>query len=113
MKLNIYDNTMQTIIKTYEIENIRLPFGVMEDLLKLLKIDELSEISEDQMLKLALNVIRDGIGTIKDLLKILFVGVTDDELRYVDTFELAGLMIEIVRYAGTLMGLISSGKTKN
>ena len=110
MKLNIYDNTMQTIIKTYEIENIRLPFGVMEDLLKLLKIDELSE---DQMLKLALNVIRDGIGTIKDLLKILFVGVTDDELRYVDTFELAGLMIEIVRYAGTLMGLISSGKTKN
>lgn len=101
---------MQNVEKTYEVASIRLPFGVMEDLLHLLKIDEIDALTEEAMLRLALDLVTNGIDTIKNLLKTMFVGLTDEELRYTDTFELAGLLMDIVKYAATLMGFISKGK---
>ena len=97
MKLNIYDKNK--IVKTFECENYDLKFGVVEDVIELFDFEDLKNSSDIELIKIVGRVIPKSLGSIKDLMKDIFVGLTDEDLKNTTIKELAGVLIEVVKYA--------------
>lgn len=96
MKLNIYKK--KQIVKTYETDVYDLMFGTVEDIVAAVKLDELKTGSDVEIIKLVGNLVISGMDTIKNLLKDVFEGITDDELKNVKVSEIAVVLIEIVKF---------------
>ena len=96
MKLNIYDR--RKVVKTFEAESYDLPFGVVEDVADAIKIDELKTGSNDELFKLATGLVLKGTDTVKELMKDIFDGITDEDLKHARVTEMAEVIIEVVRY---------------
>lgn len=109
MKLNIYEKKQVT--KTYEIDAYDLMFGVLEDVADAVKLDELKNGSDAEILKMAVNVVLHSMGTIKSLMKDIFDGITDEELKHTKVTEIAAVLVEVVKY--TLIQLDLLPKSKN
>lgn len=97
MKLNIYEK--KKIIKTYTAETYDLLFGTVEDLVDILELDTLKTRSDVEVIKLATNVITKGMDIIKPLLKDIFEGLTDDELRNTHVSEIVTVLVEVIKFA--------------
>ena len=97
MKLNIYEK--KKIIKTYTAETYDLLFGTVEDLVDILELDTLKTASDVEVIKLATNVITKGMDIIKPLLKDIFEGLTDDELRNTHVSEIVTVLVEVIKFA--------------
>ena len=97
MKLNIYEK--KKIIKTYTAETYDLLFGTVEDLVDILELDTLKTVSDVEVIKLATNVITKGMDIIKPLLKDIFEGLTDDELRNTHVSEIVTVLVEVIKFA--------------
>ncbi len=96
MKLNIYEK--RQVIKTYEADAYDLPFGVIEDVADVINLDALETGSNAELIKIAGNVVLKCKDTVKDLMKDIFDGITDDELKKTKVTEMAQVLIEVVRY---------------
>lgn len=96
MKLNIYEK--KKIVKTYETDVYDLMFGTVEDIAAAVKLDELKTGSDVEIIKLVGNLVITGMDTIKNLLKDVFEGITDEELKKVKVSEIAVVLIEIVKF---------------
>ena len=96
MKLNIYKK--KEIVKTYTADTYDLMFGTMEEVANAVKIDELKTGSEEEILKAVLNLVIGSMGTIKDLMKDIFDGITDEELKHVKVKEMARVLVDVVQY---------------
>ena len=108
MKLNIYDK--KQIIKTYEADTYDLMFGTLEDIAEVVKIDELKTGSDVEIIKLAANTVFNSMDTVKDLMKDIFDGITDEELRKTSVSEMAVVLVEVVKYT---IRRLTELKTKN
>lgn len=97
MKLNIYDKN--EVVKTFECENYDLKFGVVEDVIELFDFEDLKSSSDIELIKIVGRVIPKSLGSIKDLMKDIFNGLTDKDLKNTTIKELAGVLIEVVKYA--------------
>lgn len=97
MKLNIYDK--KNIVKTYEAETYDLMFGTVEDILKLVKIDDMKTGSDVEVIKMVGSMLIGGLDDVKFLLFDIFDGLTDDELRCTKTTEVAKVIVDVVKYA--------------
>ena len=97
MKLNIYEK--KKIIKTYTAETYDLLFGTVEDLVDILELDTLKTGSDVEVIKLATNVITKGMDIIKPLLKDIFEGLPDDELRNTHVSEIVTVLVEVIKFA--------------
>jgi len=98
LKLNIYNK--KQIVKTYTAETYDILFGTVEDLIDVLDLDGLKTGSDVELIQVATKLIvtsKDDI--IKPLLKDIFDGLTDDELKNTKVKELASVFINIVRYS--------------
>ncbi len=98
LKLNIYNK--KEIVKTYTAETYDIMFGTVEDLIDVLDLENLKTGSDVELIQLATKLIvssKDEI--IKPLLKDIFDGLTDDELKNTKVKELASVFINIVRYS--------------
>lgn len=117
LQLNIYaDKKLKEVEKTYTTNDFELSFGACEDLLELVNIDMfeggLEALSDENKIALILKPIITGVPTFKDILKDVFDGLTDDELKRVKTSEFIKCVATIIKYSIT--GLASSfGKQKN
>lgn len=107
MILNIYNKN--TIIKTYEAENYDIKFGVVEDVIELFDMDELQKGDDIELIKLVGKTIPKSLGSIKNLMKDIFDGLTDEELRNVKIKEMAQIIVTIIKYA---LNQISDGINK-
>ena len=87
LKLNIYKG--KTIEKTYKAETFDIMFGTVEDLLNIIDLEKLN--SDTEIAKLIIKV----FPLLKPLLKDVFEGVTDDELRRTKIKELIPLFVDI------------------
>ena len=96
MKLNIYEK--KKIVKTYTAETYDLMWGVIEDVADAVKIDNLTTGSDVEIIKLVGAFVASNIGTVKELIKDVFEGITDEELRNTKVSEIVGVMIDIVRF---------------
>lgn len=89
--LNIYDRETKVIAKQYVAESVDILFGTVEDI-----IEAVDENKIDDNLELA-KVIVVSLKKIKPLLKEVFVGLTDEELKNTKVKELVPLFINIIK----------------
>lgn len=107
MKLNIYDK--KKVVKTYTADSYDLMFGTVEDVANAIKLDEIQNGSETEILKAIIAMAMTSKEVIKDLLKDIFEGITDDEIRHTRVRDQAAVLYEVVVF--TFKGL--SDKEKN
>lgn len=96
MKLNIYEK--KKIVKTYEADSYNLPFGIVEDVADAIDIDSLETGSNVEIIKLAGNLVLRSRDTVKNLMKDIFEGLTDEELRNATIPEMAVVLVDIVKF---------------
>lgn len=97
LKLNIYEK--KKIVKTYTAETYDLMFGTVEDLIDLIDLDQLKNGTDAEIIKLVGKVIINGMGIIKPLLKDIFEGLTDEELKKTKVSEISTALVEIVKFS--------------
>ena len=109
MKLNIYDK--KRIVKTYEADTYSLMFGIVEDVADAIDLDSLKTGSNVEIIKMAGNLVMRSRDTVKNLMKDIFDGLTDEELRNVPIAEMATVLVDVVKY--TLVQLNIGIDSKN
>lgn len=102
--LNIYDENNAVINKQYKTEEVNILFGTIEDLIDLIDENNLNDSTE------LAKVIIKSMKKLKPILKQVFVGVTDEELRLTRTNELVPLFIQILKYMFTQVNSLGDGK---
>ena len=108
LKLNIYEK--KKIVKTYTAETYDLMFGTVEDLIDLIDLDQLKNGTDAEIIKLVGKVIINGMGIIKPLLKDIFEGLTDEELKKTKVSEISTALVEIVRFSISQITKGTNGK---
>lgn len=109
LKLNIYDNE-DNIVKTYTRDSYKLRFGVIEDLLNTLNLDGLKTDNDVEFVKVAFKVVTNSFDTIKPLIKQIFKGLTDEELRNTDVSEIVKVLVDVVKFSMGQINLGNKGK---
>ena len=90
--LNIYDEKTKMIAKQYTAETADIMFGTIEDLINVIDVDKLNDNMEwAKVIVLAMK-------KLKPLLKEVFTGVTDEELKNTKVKELVPLFINIIKF---------------
>lgn len=103
--LNIYDPETKLISKQYTAETVDIMFGTVEDIIEVIDVEKLSDNME------WVKVITVSMKKLKPLLKEVFVGVTDEELKNTKIKELIPLFINILKYMiNEINGLGGSSK---
>lgn len=108
LKLNIYEK--KKIVKTYTAETYELMFGTVEDLIDLIDLDQLKNGTDAEIIKLVGKVIINGMGIIKPLLKDIFEGLTDEELKKTKVSEISTALVEIVKFSISQITKGTNGK---
>lgn len=108
MKLNIYEK--KKVIKTYEVDTYDLMFGTIEDVADAVKLDELKNGSDVEIIKMVGNLVLTSMDTIKNLLKDIFDGITDEELKNTKVNEIALVIVEVVKFTINQLNLGNNSK---
>lgn len=112
MKLNIYEK--KQVVKTYEVDTYDLMWGTIEDVAAAIDLDKLETGSDVEIIKLVGKLIFTSMDTIRGLLKDIFDGLTDEELRNTKTSEIAMVLIDVVKFTITQLNIGFKGnKGKN
>lgn len=96
MKLNIYEK--RRIVKTYEADTYDLMFGVLEDVVKVVNLDKLTTGSDAELIRLVGETVLSSMDSIKELLKDIFEGLTDDEIKHTRVSEIGAVILDVVKY---------------
>lgn len=102
LKLNIYKNQRE-IDKTYTADTYDLMWGTVDDVLSLFDLESLDENVE------VIKAVVKSINAFKPLLKDIFYGLTDEELRRTKAKEIVPIIVAVAREAYEQMG----AETKN
>ena len=105
MKLNIYSG--KNIVKTYECGNFDLTYGVIEDVIEIIDGKDLENKSD------LINGAIDSLHLLRPLLKEVFDGLTDDELRTVKIRELIVVIVELIKASVANLKMITGDDVKN
>lgn len=108
MKINVYEK--RKIVKTYEVDAYDLPFGILEDVADTIDIDSLKTGSDVEIITLVGKMIIKNKNIIKELLKDIFDGITDEELRKTTVTEMARVIVDIVTYTIGQLNLGNNSK---
>ena len=108
MKLNIYEN--KQIVKTYTADAYDLPFGIVEDVAEAVDLDSLKTGSDVEIIKMVGNLVLKSMGTVKALIKDIFEGITDEEIRKTTVPEIARCLVDIVAYTIAQLNIGNSSK---
>ncbi len=111
LKLNIYEH--KKIVKTYTADTYEIPFGLVEDIADLIKIDELKDMNDTELFKLICKIVINMMPTVRELMHDVFEGITDEELRHTTVPEIASCIIEIFAYTVTIIRRGGSASPKN
>lgn len=116
IKLDIYvDRKLKEVKKTYIANDFEVSTAVCEDLLNVIDLDMLDggleALSDETKLLQLLKTVVGGVNVFKDLLKDVFEGLTDEEIRYTKLNEILKCVATIIKYA--INGLYSSFNSKN
>lgn len=110
IKLNIYNG--RKIEKTYVTEDVFIMWGTLEDVLDAIDLNIFADVAESSNSDLILAVakilaMKDN--TLKPLIKDVFEGLTDDEIRRTRVTDLAKVFIAIVKYNIEQLDLFNTG----
>lgn len=102
LKLNIYDVTGKKIEKTYIASEFDLMWGTMEDLINAVDLEKIND--EVAVGKMVLKI----LPQVKPLLKQVFNGLTDDELKRTKVKELIPVFTETFKYAFSEISMLGN-----
>lgn len=105
MKLNIYQG--KNVIKTYETDDFDLTYGVIEDVIEIIDGKDLENKND------LVNIAIDSFHLLRPLLKEIFDGLTDDELRTVKVRELIVVIVELIKASISNLKKITGDDVKN
>lgn len=94
MKLNIYEK--KKVVKTYTADSYDLMLGTLEDVANAVKLDNMKTGSKAEILSMAMNLVKDSYSTVIDLMKDVFDGISDEELRKTKVIEIVNVLADIV-----------------
>jgi hypothetical protein len=101
LTLNIYKDGKE-VEKTYKASEFDLMWGTIEDLISIIDIDKLED--EAELAKMFFGV----LPQVKPLLKEIFPGLTDSEIRKTKAKELVPVFISSLKYAFYEIGRIEN-----
>jgi len=108
MKLNIYEK--KKVIKTYETNTYDLMFGTVEDIANAIDIDSLKTGSDVEIIKMVGKLVMTSMDTVKNLLKDIFDGLTDEEIKGTKVSEIATVLVDVVKFTIAQLNLGANGK---
>lgn len=111
MKLNIYEK--RKIVKTYEVDAYEIMFGTVEDLIDAAKLDKIENGTDAELVIAATNLVTTSMGTVKELLKDIFDGLTDDEIKHTRVSDIVNVIVEVIMYAIGQISVFGGSKGKN
>lgn len=97
LKLNIYSSSKK-VEKTYTTDTFDLMYGTIEDLIAAIDIDKFNNIKAADQFELGKMVIS-LLPQIKPLLKSMFDGIKDEEIKRTKVKELVPLFVEAFKFA--------------
>jgi len=111
LKLNIYKNQRE-IEKTYIADTYDIMFGTVEDLVNLLDMEALrGKKGNESLINALANLVTGSKELIRPLLKDIFPGLTDDELRRVKAKELLTVVAGLAGFSlDEIKALYAAGK---
>mgnify|MGYP007122111695 FL=1 len=111
MKLDIYDH--KNVVKTYETDAYEIMSGTVEDLIDAARLDTIENGSDAEIVVAATNLVTTSMGTVKDLLKDIFDGLTDDEIKHTRVSDIVNVIVEVILYAVGQISVFGGNKRKN
>ena len=108
MKLNICEN--KKVVKTYEADTYDLMFGTLEEVAAAVKLDEMKTDSDAEIIKMVGKFVSGSLGTVRGLVKDVFPGITDEELKKTKVSEIAGVLVDVVKYTFEQLGTLPKPK---
>ena len=90
--LNIYDPETKLVSKQYHAETVDIMFGTIEDIIDIIDVDRLDDNME------LLKILMLSMKKLKPLLKEVFTGLTDEELKCTSIKELIPLFKNIINF---------------
>lgn len=108
MILNIYEK--KKVVKTYEADSYDLMFGTVEDVANAVDLDKLKTGSDVEIIQAVGKLVMNSMDTVKDLLKDIFDGLTDAEIKQTKVEEIAAVLIDVVKYTFSKMSKLNSKK---
>lgn len=118
LRLNIYtDKKCKELERTAIANDFELSTGVCEDVLQLVKvdqIDDLAALSEESQAAVLVEIISNNFEEFKNLLKNVFDDLTDNDLSRTKMNEMMSVVAQIIKYAfQMLFSAFNTGKKKN
>lgn len=108
MRLDIYNK--ETLVKTYKTDEYSLKFGTVQEFVKIVNLDELKSTSDEDIGNLVLKAIPRSIDLISHLMKDVFKGLTDDELKNTRVKDIAIVIVDIIKFAIKEMSIGANSK---
>lgn len=108
MKLNIYKG--RNIEKTYEADKYDLMFGTVEDVSNAVDLDAMKTGSDVEIIKMVGKLVMNSMDTVKNLLKDIFEGITDEELKRAKVKEIATVLVDVVKFTIEQLNIGNNGK---
>ena len=108
MKLNIYEN--KEIVKTYTTDTYDLMFGTIEDVAEAIDPESLKTGTDVEIIKMIGKMLLSSMDTVKGLLKDIFEGLTDEEIKKTKVNEIAVVLLDVVKFTIQQLSIGSSSK---
>lgn len=111
LKLNIYKNQRE-IEKTYIADTYDIMFGTVEDLVNMLDMEALrGKNGNESLMEAIAKIVTGSKELLRPLLKDIFPGLTDDELRRVKAKEVLAVVAGLAGFSlDELKSLYATGK---
>lgn len=97
IKLPIYEK--KEVIKTYTAETYDISFGAVEDLLDVLDMDKLTSGNKDDLVSGVMGAIPGVFSQVKPILKEIFDGLTDEEIRKCHMSDIVSALVKIIKFS--------------
>lgn len=107
IELKIYDKG--EVVKTYKADTIDFSFGVIEDILNTIDVDNIKTGDNRELGLLVVKCMKQ----LKPLLKDIFVGVTDEEIRNTHIQNLIQVFRGLINYATGELNTLAGETEKN
>lgn len=109
IKLNVYEK--RQIVKTYTADAYDIMFGTVEDLFSVIDFDKIQSGTDKEIVVAVAQAIPKAFGLVKPLLKDVFEGITDEEIKKCRVKDIAVALVAIARFSIADIGTV--GKSKN
>lgn len=86
------------IIKTYTADIDDVNYGVIEDVSRIVDLEMLDNMTDQETIKLMNDIVKTKASEVKSILKEIFDGLTEQELRQVKPRQISAALYEIVVY---------------